>query len=135
MNDALDDLKRDYRAVSAPPNLATRIHASVSVSRSRSSFWIPAAATGIAILALAWIVPFTSEIASDVSSPSIKPSMSALAALKPSKPTTPLPNMSQLRSVSVPRMPAKPGATSSSKSRTNYQYESTNLKEKNDVYI
>ena len=135
MNDALDDLKRDYRAVSAPPHLAMRIRASVSDSRSRASFWMPAAAVGAAILMLVWIVPFNSEIASDVSSPSAKPSMSSLAALKPRKPTTPLPNMSQLRSVSVPRMPARPDATSSSKSQTNYQYENTSLKEKNNAYI
>ena len=117
MNDELDDLKRDYRAIAAPPHIATRIHASVADTRVRSRLWVPAAVTCTAILALLWVLPFTTEVSTNVTSTPVRPSMSALAALKPSKPATSSPSMTQLRSLSVPRMPAKPKAVDPSKSQ------------------
>lgn len=135
MNDELDDLKRDYRAIAAPPHLATRIQASVAESRVRSRFWMPAAMTCTAILALLWVLPFTSEVSTNVTSAPARPSMSSLAALLPSKPATSSPSMTQLRSLSLPAMPAKPKAADSSKPQTNYHDENINLKEKNDAYI
>ena len=135
MNDQLDDLKRDYRAIAAPPHLATRIHASVADSRTRSGFWMPAAVACTAIVAFFWIVPFTTQVTSnDVDKP-VRPSMSALAALKPTKPAVPSPSMSRLRSVSVPSMPAKPKPATPSQPQTNFHYENKTLKEKNDAYI
>lgn len=135
MNDRLDDMKRDYQSVKAPPYLATRIQASVADSRTRTGFWMPAAVTCTAIVALIWMLPFTTQVTSDAVEKPSKPSMSALAALKPTKPATPAPSMSQLRSVSVPSMPAKPKVVEPPKSQTNYQLENETLKEKNDAYI
>lgn len=135
MNDELDDLKRDYRAIAAPPHLATRIHASVADSRARSGFWIPAAVTCTAIVALFWMLPFTTQVTSDAVEIPAKPSMSALAALKPTKPAVPSPSMSQLRSVSVPSMPSKPKPATPSQPQTNHHFENKTLKEKNDAYI
>lgn len=135
MNDELDDLKRDYRAIAAPPHLATRIHASVADSRTRSGFWMPAAVACTAIIALFWILPFTTQVTSDAVEKPEKPSMSALAALKPTKPAVPSPSLSQLRSVSVPSMPAKPKVATPSQPQTNYHFENKMLKEKNDAYI
>jgi len=135
MNDELDDLKRDYRAIAAPPHLATRIHASVADSRARSGFWMPAAVACTAIVALVWVLPFTTQVTSDAVEKPAKPSMSALAALQPSKPAGPSPSMSQLRSVTVPSMPAKPRLATPSQPQTNYHFENNTLKEKNDAYI
>ncbi len=135
MNDELDDLKRDYRAIAAPPHLATRIQASVADSRARSGFWMPAAVTCTAIVALVWMLPFTTQVTSDAVDGPTKPSMSALAALKPAKPSGPIPNMSQLRSLTVPSMPAKPKPAAPSQPQTKYHFENTTLKEKKDAYI
>ena len=135
MNNELDDLKRDYKAIAAPPHLATRIHASVADSRHRTGFWMPAAVTCTAVVALVWVLPFTTQVSSNATSTPTRPSMSALAALKPSKPTTPAPSMSQIRSVSVPRMPAKPKPAATSQPQTNYHFENKTLQEKNDAYI
>ena len=135
MNDKLDDLKRDYRAIAAPPHLATRIHASVADSRTRSGFWMPAAVTCTAIVALVWMLPFTTQVTSDAVEKPATPSMSALAALKPTKPAVPSPSLSQLRSLSVPSMPAKPKLATPSQPQTNFDYETKSLKEKNDAYI
>jgi hypothetical protein len=135
MSNELDDLKRDYRAIAAPPHLATRIRASVADSRSRSGFWMPAAVTCTAIVALFWVLPFTTQVTSDAVEKPARPSMSALAALKPTKPSVPSPSMSQLRSVTVPSMPAKPKPAKAQQPQSNYQFENRNLKEKNDAYI
>jgi len=140
MSDDLENLKRDYQAINAPPHLATRISASVADSRTRSSFWMPAAVSCTAILALVWMLPFTGQVPTGEVKTPTRPSLSALAALKPSKPTGAAPSMSQLRSVSVPSMPAKPKPATPPKSQTNYQFENkpieyATLKEKNDAYI
>lgn len=135
MSDDLESLQREYRAISAPPHLATRISASVADARTRSSFWVPAAVTCTAILALVWALPLTMQVSTDPAARPTKPSMSALAALKPTKPAGAQPSTSQLRSVSVPSMPAKPKSASPSKSQTNYQIENETLKEENDAYI
>jgi len=135
MSDDMQDLKRDYQSISAPPYLATRIAASVAESRTRSGFWMPAAVTCTAILALVWMLPATEDSGSDVANRPSKPSMAALAALKPTKPAMSTPNLSQLRSVSVPRMPAKPKAVKPAKSQTNTRIENESLEEKTHVYI
>jgi len=135
MNDELDDLKRDYRTISAPPHLATRIHASVADSRRRSGFLMPAAVTCAAIAVLVWMLPFATQVPADVSDVPAQPSMSTLAALKPAKPAVSSPSMAQLRSVSVPRMPVKPRLVAPSQPQTKIQIENEVLKEKNDAYI
>ncbi|MGI9222611.1 MAG: hypothetical protein ACR2QS_16410 [Woeseiaceae bacterium] len=135
MSDELDKLKRDYQAISAPPHLATRIRASVADSRTRSSFWMPAAVTCTAIVALFWVVPFTTQVTNDEAAKPTRPSLSAIAALKPTKPSVSTPSLSQLRSVSVPAMPAKPKTATPPKSQTINQIENEPLKEKDNAYI
>ena len=132
MNDELDDLKRDYRAIAAPRYLATRIKASVADSRTRSSFWMPTAVTCTAIVALVWMLPFTTQVTSDAVDKPAKPSLSAL---KLTKPAVPSPSMSQLRSLTVPSMPARPKPAAAPRPHTNYHFENKTLKEKNDAYI
>jgi len=135
MNDKLDDLKRDYQDISAPPHLASRVRASVADERVRPHSWMPAAATLTAIVAVIWMMPFAWLQQSSVTATPTKPSMAALAALKPEKPATSAPSLSQLRSVSVPRMPAKPRPGKATKPQTKYHYENRTLKEKDHAYI
>ena len=135
MSDDLQNLKRDYQSISAPPHLATRIAASIADSRTRSGFWMPAAVACTAILAMLWVIPITNQVADDVSEKPSKPSMATLAALKPSRPGVSTPGLSQLRSVTVPSMPSKPKAAKPSKSQTNNRIEIESLKEKSNVYI
>ena len=134
MSDDLQKLKQDYQAINAPPHLATRIRASVADSRTRSGFWMPAAVACTGILALFWMLPFTTQVTSEVAQKPTRPSMSAIAALKPSKPSTSV-SLSQIRSVSVPSMPAKPKAATPRKPQTNIQIENETLEEKDNAYI
>ena len=135
MSDELEKLKRDYQAINAPPHLATRIRASVEDSRTRSSFWMPAAVACTAVVALFWMVPFTTQVANNEVAKPTRPSLAAIAALKPAKPAVSTPSLSQLRSVSVPAMPTKPKAATPPKSQTNKQIENEPLEEKDNAYI
>lgn len=135
MSDDLQKLKRDYQAISAPPYLAARIAASVADSGTRTGFWMPAAVTCTAILALVWVLSLTTQVVNDVAEKPGMPSLTALAALKPGKPSVSTPSMSQLRSVSVPRMPVKPIPAKPAKTKTDKQIENEFLEEKTNVYI
>ena len=134
MNDELDDLKRAYRDINAPPHLATRISANVTGERVRSHAWMPATATLMAVAAIIWMLPLVMQ-QSVVTTTPIKPSLSALASLKPAKPAVVAPSLTQLRSVSVPKMPAKPKPARSSKPQTHHRLENDFLKEKDHGYI
>ena len=135
MSDELNKLKRDYQAINAPPHLAPRIRASVADTDTRTGFWMPAAVACTAILALVWMLPFTTQVGSDATDKPTKPSLSALASLKPEKPAVSTPNLSQLRSVSVPTMPTKPKTATTPKSQTTQQIENETLKENDNAYI
>ncbi len=132
MNDELDDLKREYRRISAPAQLATRVRAEVADVRVRPYHWMPAAATAMAVVAVVLALPLALQNqTTDLQRPA-KPSLSALASLKPAKPTGVAPSLTQLRSVKVPKMPAKPALA---KPQSNFNHESNYLKEKDDAYI
>lgn len=129
MTDDLDRLKRDYQAIRAPQHLATRIRASVDEDRRRPVRWLPAvAATTIAIAAVA-MFPLLYQPASVTA---MKPSLSTLASLKPEKPAVPSPSLSKVRSVPVPRMPAKPKPK---KPQSNRNGEPEFLKEKDHANV
>ena len=118
MNDDFDTLKRDYRAVDAPPHLATRIRAEVADRPDRNRAWVPAAVTMSLGIMLA--IPFLSQQTGTqppAQSPTqtqtqsatpTKPSLSALASYTPERPSVPTPNLTQLRSVPVPTLPPRP---------------------------
>ncbi len=125
MTNDLDKLKRDYRDIEAPPQLATRIRAEVGDRTYRSRPWLPAAVTMVLAIGIAlpflWqqTTPRPPEQASQASQTSQtsqtsrasqpgSPSLSALTSLTPDKPRVAAPNLSQLRSVSTPRMPPRP---------------------------
>jgi len=108
MNDELNDLRRKYRNITAPPALATRVLASVPKARVRHHGWLPVAASLVAVVVVIGLAPFDLLPHSGKPSMTLRPSLSALATLKPGKPAVPAPNFARLRSVSVPSMPAKP---------------------------
>ena len=122
MTNDLDKLKRDYRDIEAPPQLAARIRAEVGDRTYRSRPWLPAAVTMVLAIGIAlpflWqqTTPRPPEQASQASQTSqtsrasqpSSPSLSALTSLTPDKPRVAAPNLSQLRSVSTPRMPPRP---------------------------
>ena len=128
--DKLDDLKRDYRAIEAPPHLATRIRAEVADRPLRRHRWMPATATVMVVVTAVWLLPVLwQQQGVDAPRPS-KPSLSAIAALKPDKPSA-APSLTQIRTVPKPRMPSKPQLRPA-KPQTNF--ENDDLKEKDHAY-
>ena len=113
MTDDIEKLKDEYRAIRAPARVATAIQAQLADEPRKSNYWLPASASALTVAAIVGILPFLLQPQPEqaASEKPAKPSLSALASMVPKKPTTgTTPSMSQLRSVKVPRMPAKPKA-------------------------
>lgn len=132
MTDEFDELKRAYRDVKAPPHLTTRIRAEVGDQSARSHSWIPAGATIMAIVLVAWLLPYVGEQTAPPSATPSKPSLSAIAALKPDTPAHTSVSLSQLKTVEKPKLPAKP-QLKRTKPQTNLDIESDLLEEKDYV--
>ncbi len=134
MTNDIDKLKRDYRAVEAPPHLATRIRAEVGDRTYRNRAWLPAAVTMVLAVGLAlpflWqgTTPQPPEESTRTSQPT-SPSLSALTSLTPDKPKVTAPNLSQLRSVPTPRMPPRP-RLNTQRPQSSLDTEHENLQEK-----
>lgn len=132
MTDQFDELKQAYRDIKAPPHLATRIRAEVADQRVRSHSWMPAGATVMAVVLVAWLAPFVSQQTETSSSVARKPSLSAIAALKPNAPPRTSVSLSQLKTVKKPKLPARP-RLKATKPQSNLESESDLLEEKNHV--
>ncbi|MBT8099273.1 MAG: hypothetical protein KJO82_05965 [Gammaproteobacteria bacterium] len=126
MNDELEKLKRDYRDVTAPPHLASRVRASLAQAPKRSGRWIPFAATAVLALVVVWLFPLR-ESQAPAATP-LTPSLSAVATLSIQKPTGAAPSTSMLHSLTVPQMPAKPQAEPTDQ-QTNFNLENDMVKE------
>lgn len=108
LEESIDELKRQYRSIKAPPYLAAKVRAAVSERKAASHHWWPALAAIAMGIAVFGIVPFLQhEEATSKVSPSL-PSLTALARLAPTKPKNVSPSLTQIRSVSTPPMPSKP---------------------------
>ena len=118
MTDDIEKLKRDYRAIRAPAQVATGIREQLADEPRKGGYWMPATASALTVVAIIGILPFLlqpqpEQAASEkpASEKTARPSLSALASMLPKKPVTgATTSMTQLRSVKVPRMPAKPKA-------------------------
>jgi hypothetical protein len=136
MTDEIADLKQAYRDIKAPPHLATRIRAEVAGQRVRTYSWMPASATVMAIVLVAWLAPFVGEQTGTPSSVMRKPSLSTIAALKPNAPPRTSVSLSQLKTIKKPRLPSKPRPKprpKATKPQTYLESESDLLKEKKHV--
>lgn len=133
MTDKLDELKRAYRDLEAPPHLVTRIRAEVGEQSARSHSWMPAGATLMAVVLVAWLAPHIDEQTVPTSATPSKPSLSAIVALKPDKPALASVSLSRLKTVTKPKLPAKP-QPKRTKPKTNLNIESDLLEEKDYVH-
>ena len=134
MNDDLNTLKKGYREIQAPPQLATRIRANVHARPPRLHSWIPAGATVAAVIIGVWLLPYTGEPPAETPDVPGKPSLTALAALKPDAPPGTSVSLSQLKTMKKPKLPAKP-TLKATKPQTNLESENDLLKEKDYVLI
>ena len=110
MTDSLDELKRDYRRIKAPPYLVTRVAASAR-EQERRTRGRPAMVAAALVLAVVAVLPFTRTDDADRTVVANAPSLSRLAALKPSRPDVSAPSLSNLRSPRRPPLPRKPSPT------------------------
>ncbi len=133
MNDDIEKLKHDYRNIEAPAHLATRIRAEVADRPVRRHSWMPVGATLMVVVAAVWLVPYLAQLEQTPSPTPTKPSLSALATLKPDKPQVAAPSLSKLRSVKRPSLPPKP-KMAPAKPQTYIEFENELLEEKDHAY-
>ena len=105
-NNEINELRRRYRAIEAPPYLATRVLATVE-SRAHSGWkWRTATVSGIVAVALIALIRLSIwDSPTSVPTPGY-PSMSALADSIPAKPDAPLPSLASIGAYSVVLDPA-----------------------------
>lgn len=108
MNEDIEALRRDYRAVTAPPQLRRRIHARVAAPRRHHPRWLPALGLAAAALAAAWVLTLVPR---HEAGPPASPSLSALASLAPERPPGTAPSLTRMKTVSLPAPPRRPEPT------------------------
>lgn len=132
MTENIDELKEGYRNIKAPPQLATRIRAEVAEQTVRRHTWMPAGATVMALVLVVWLAPLIVQQSTPPALPG-KPSLTAIAALKPDAPAGTSVSLSQLKTVKKPKLPAKP-QLKSTKPQTKLESENDLLEEKDYVH-
>jgi len=109
MTDDIDELRRQYQAIEAPPHLARRIDARLVSRKPSPRSWWPAVATAAACLALLVAVPLLRQPPAEQQAAMPQtPSLTVLSRVAAAKPTVGTPNLNRLRSVSPPAPPPRP---------------------------
>ncbi|MEL7187247.1 MAG: hypothetical protein AAFN50_12565 [Pseudomonadota bacterium] len=138
----IEKLRKDYRAIEAPPALATRIRAHTAEQQNRRRGWLPAA-VGAAFAVTAAFFLFTNlqqdERLTDTlvaENSTSKPSMASLARVMQKRPTVSAPSMSQVRVRTLPAPPPKPVPQSKKPPATKSYFEIEDLipKEKDHAH-
>lgn len=110
----IEKLRKDYRAIEAPPALATRIRAHTAEQSTRRIAWLPAAVGAAFAVTAVFLLfttlqqeqPATDALLAENSTP--KPSMASLARIMKKKPSVSVPSLSQVRVRTLPAPPPKP---------------------------
>ena len=135
MTDDLEQLKRDYRNIEAPPHLAARIQAAVADRSTRRRRWLPALATVAAAVAVISVTTVVLQQQSGQTMTPRSPSLAMLSRMTPDKPAVPAPSLSNLRSVKTPALPPKPKLNQPTKQQTFFDIENDVQKETDHAYI
>ncbi|MDJ0711336.1 MAG: hypothetical protein QNJ14_13135 [Woeseiaceae bacterium] len=113
-NNDIEELRKDYRAIEAPPALATRIRAHADARQTRRRRWIPATVGAALAVTAAFLLLTTllqeqhvaTTLVADNTEP--KPSMASLARVMNKRPSVSAPSLSQVRTRTLPAPPRKP---------------------------
>lgn len=132
----LEKLSSDYRAIKAPPDLASRVQAHIDMRYTSRGWWLPALG---AVATLAGVAIFLLTLSSPRESNSVVahiPTLSTVAKIKLQKPAALLPSLANLRNVSTPTMPAKPNIKRSPKSSNDIIHDAqlSRKKERENAY-
>ena len=108
MDEALNELKKRYRQIEAPPHILTRIRANTAGQPAGHRGWLPVAATAVLTAAMLGLIPVLWQSSSLPETPDARPSLAKLASLSVERPDVRRPSLSKLRTLPTPRMPEKP---------------------------
>jgi len=109
MTDDINELRRQYQAIEAPPSLARQVQTKLASQSSALRSWWPVVATAAACLALLVAVPLLRQPPAEqqVAMPRT-PSLTVLSRVAAARPAVSAPNLNRLRSVSPPALPPRP---------------------------
>lgn len=130
------DLRHCYRSIEAPPYLSSRIRTQVQNQRATKYFSRPALAAIAFFVAIFGLLPFVAnkETVSEVNL--VLPSLTSLSRLAPDHPTSISPSISDLTSVSMPSMPARPSWQPANSPQSHYEPNKYRKpEEKNHEYV
>lgn len=131
MSDEIDELKRQYRSITAPPHLAARIRANLKKPPSRRPMWIPIGAS-LTVAFGALTVTMIMQQNPTNTTVQTKPSLPSLSRMIPKKPQLPAPSVTQIRSVRLPALPPKPALK---EPQSNFNLEEETPKERDNEYV
>lgn len=135
MNEDIDKLKQDYRAIRAPEHVATLIRAEVADRESPRRTWLPTLVPVAVAAAAVTVAPLLMQQQSGDETVAPKPtSLSTLTRVSSLKPGTTAPSLSRMKSVKVPALPRKPQTKSQEQPQTKFDIEIEHLKEKDHAY-
>lgn len=103
-------LKRDYRAIEAPPGFAARVQARLPRSSPQHDAWLPAAAAAALVVVAVLLLRPAEPPQTVVAGLGPAPSLTALSRVMADKPSLRSPSLTRLRSYTAPPLPPKPHA-------------------------
>ncbi|MGI9287065.1 MAG: hypothetical protein ACR2P1_16900 [Pseudomonadales bacterium] len=132
----LEKLAGDYRAIKAPPDLASRVQVQLDERYASRGWWLPALG---AVATLAGVAIFLLTLSPPRESNSVVahiPTLSTVAKIRLQKPAALLPSLTDIRNVSTPAMPAKPNITRPTKpsNEINHDAQLNRKKERENAY-
>jgi len=108
MTNKLDDIAREYRKIAAPEQIAARVRARTADRPVASHGWLPAGTAAVVAVVVVGMLSTLWRPAGDVTTSPVRPSLSAIAALRIDKPAFKPPSLGSIRTPAAPKMPSKP---------------------------
>jgi hypothetical protein len=107
MTSDIERLAEDYRAIKAPPGVASRVRAGIDARPARNLGWFPVAATIVFAATIVGVLPMFLQ--GDAATPTVRPSLARLASMDIRKPDVAQPSLGRIRTLKAPPMPPRPG--------------------------
>ena len=124
-------IRRRYRAITAPPDLAARVAAAVAPAGEHAPWrWHPVAAAAAILVILVAVGP--RQVGEDSQAVSRVPSLAQLSRAMPKKPAAGVPSLARVRGLQTPVAPQRPvtGPSGTPRSEVNREFPEFNwLKE------
>ena len=129
----IDQLTKEYQALKAPPELLSRVKASLAEEDGPGVWWTGMLGAAVTVTAVAVVFLAVSQQPEPVSVLSNIPSLSTLSKIKLQKPKSVPTSLANIRNVSMPPMPVRPTSIQTKSGKEDARINKP--QEKDDVYV